>query len=170
MRLLTAIVSTALLAAAQEAPDPKLHAAAVKLVDASGAKESLRGNIPQLVSQGKAKMLEQFPEYDPAFAEEWAKRMLARLNVEDFVKVAVKAYEKHFTSGELEELIAFQAARKDNKPATLSPELQKKLTTAMPALMGDIAGGCTQVGAKLGGEIGGEIEKEHPEYLKPKRQ
>lgn len=115
-------------------------------------------------------MQKQCPGCDPAFFIEWGKRMTDRLKVDDFVNVAVRAYEKRFTSEELTEFLAVVNSQKTDKPVPLSPALQKKVVDLLPAIMGEITGNSTQIGAKLGAEIGSEIQKEHPEYFlqKPK--
>lgn len=160
--------------ATQPSPEPdvapEVHLKAVKLVETSGARDRLVASIPDMIIQGKTAMQKQCPGCDPAFFTEWAKRMTDRLKVDDFVNVAVRAYEKRFTNDELNEFLAVVNSQKTDKPVPLSSALQKKVVDLLPAIMGEIAGGTTQIGAKLGGEIGAEIQKEHPEYFpqKPK--
>lgn len=159
-----------------EQPTPKtdvtveVHLTAVKLVEMTGGRDRFVASIPELIEQGKAAMRKQCPDCNPAFVTEWGKRMTARLKADDFANVAVRAYEKRFTNDELTEFLAVVSSQKTEKPAPLSPTLQKKLSDILPAIMGEITGGCTEIGAKLGGEVGTEIEKEHPEYFpaKPK--
>ncbi len=148
--------------------DPTLHADAVKLVEASGAREAVKGNLKQTVEEGKKKIAEKCSTCDPAFAEEWGKRMLERLKVDDFLDVYASVYEKYFTDEELKQLIALQPTAENPKRREPSADLKAKLTSVMPSVMGDSVGGCAKIGAKLGGEIGAEIEKEHPEYFKAK--
>ena len=146
----------------------EVHLKAVKLVEMSVGRERLAASIPGIIEQGKAAIQKQCPGCEPAFFTEWGKRMTARLKVDDFVNVAVRAYQKRFTDGELTEFLTVVSSRTAEKPVSLSPALQKKLLDLLPAIMGEITGGCTEIGAKLGGEIGAEIEKEHPEYVPPK--
>jgi hypothetical protein len=146
----------------------EVHMKAVKLIEASGARDRLVAAIPDLIGQGTAAMQKQCPDCKREFFEEWGKRMTARLKIDEFVSVAVRAYEKRFTLDELTEFLSVANSRKTDHPLTLSPALQKKVMDLMPAIMGEMTGGCTEIGARLGGEIGAEIEREHPEYLPPK--
>jgi len=104
----------------------------------------------------------------PEFGEEWEKRMLERLKVEDFLDVYVRVYETYLTEEDVTDLVAFHKARKDSQDASLPPRLKEKLEPLMPTIMSEIMGDCTRIGAKLGGEVGAEIGKEHPQYLRPK--
>jgi len=106
------------------------------------------------------------PRCSSKFGDEWEKRMLERLNVNDFLAVYAGVYEKYLTDAEITELISLQKTNKNGPPPTPSPALKQKLESVMPSLIGDAMGGCAAVGAKLGGQIGQEIEREHPEYLK----
>ena len=143
--------------------DPKLHRDAVKLVELSGAKQYLQDNLAKMIDEGKKVMMDKCPACTPEFGEEWKKRFLERANINDFLDVYVRAYEKYFTDAEINELIALQK----DKTAAPSPALKEKLTSVMPEFMADIIGDCSKVGAKLGGEIGTEIEREHREYMRP---
>jgi hypothetical protein len=53
-------------------------------------------------------MMQQCPPCSPEFGEEWSKRMLARLKVDDFLEVFEQAYEKSFTDDEILEMIKLQ--------------------------------------------------------------
>jgi len=148
----------------------EVHLNAVKLVDMDGTRDRMAAAIPEQIDQGKAAMRKRCPNCDPAFFAEWGKRMVARLKIDDLVNVVVRAYERRFTNDELTEFLAVVSSQKTEKPVPLSPALKKKTLDLMPAIMGEIIGGCAEIGARLGGEVGDEIEKEHPEYLpaKPK--
>lgn len=110
--------------ATQPSPEPdvvpEVHLKAVKLVETSGARDRLVASIPDMVNQGKAAMQKQCPGCDPAFFTEWGKRMTDRLKVDDFVNVAVRAYEKRFTSDELTEFLAVVNSQKADKPAPVA--------------------------------------------------
>jgi len=147
--------------------DAKLHADVFKLVEISGARKRLEDGFASMAEEGKREMMKQCPQCSPEFGEEWTKRMRERLKPDDFLEVFVKAYEKNFSDEEILELISLQES-KDATPPAPSPHLQEKVKTVMPGLMGEIMGGCAQIGAKVGGEVGEEIEKEHPEWVKAK--
>ncbi len=146
-------------------PDTKLHANVLTLIQLTGDRERLQTALPKLLSQGKTKMLKAYSNVSPAFGEEWEKRMAARISVDDFLDVTAAVYEKHFTSGEIQQLITVFQAKQEGKPVKAPEALQQKLAAEMPAILSEIAGGTTQVAVKLGSQIGGEIAKEHPEYL-----
>jgi hypothetical protein len=156
---------------AQNSPDAadkasaKLHADAIKLVEATGARQRVQGGLKQMLEEGKKYMMGKCPACKPAFSDEWEKRMLERLKVEDFLAVYVRVYEKYFTDEEITELISLQSAKQDSPPRTPSPALKQKLDKVMPSLMGEAIGGCSEIGAKLGAEVGAEIQKEHPDYV-----
>jgi hypothetical protein len=146
--------------------DPKLHADVLRLVELAGSRAAMQNGLPKLIEQGKAKVTESCGGCDPRFVEEWGRRMTARLNLDDFVNVIVRVYEKYLTDAEVLQLIA---SRTDNEPGQeprIPAELLQKLTNLAPSMDSEIVGGTTQIGAKLGSEIGLEITKEHPEYLK----
>jgi hypothetical protein len=147
--------------------DPKLHADAIRLVEAVGAKQRIQGSFKQMVDDGAKQMMEKCTRCNPEFADEWKMRFIARSNFQDYLDVYVRVYEKYFTDAEINELISLQKSDGTSKTASPSPALKEKLTSVMPSAMGDSVGGCAQIGAKLGAEIGSEIEREHPEYLKP---
>jgi hypothetical protein len=147
--------------------DPKLHADAIRLVEVSGARQRIQDNLKQMVDDGAKQMLEKCPRCTVEFRNEWKKRFLERTNIDDYLAVIVRAYEKYFTDAEINDLIAFQKEKDASKDASPPPALKEKLSSVMPSVLGDIMGGCAGIGAKLGAEIGSEIEREHPEYMKP---
>jgi hypothetical protein len=91
--------------------------------------------------------------------------MAARIKVDDFIGLASRVYEKHLDSDEVVSLIAILEAKKAGKPASVSPELQKKFTAETPAMLGEITGASTELAARLSMQVGSEIGQEHPEYL-----
>ena len=144
--------------------DPKLHADAVKLVEVSGAKKHLQDNFEKMVDDGAKAMMDKCQGCAPEFGKEWKKRFLDRTNINDYLDVYVRAYEKYFTDAEINELIALQ--KDTSKTAVPSPALKEKLTAVIPDLVADTISDCGKIGAKLGAQIGAEIEREHPEYVK----
>jgi hypothetical protein len=143
--------------------DPKLHADAVRLVEVSGVKKQLQDSFENTVEESRAAMMDKCKGCAPEFGKEWKKRFLERANMNDYLDVFVRAYEKYFTDAEVNELIGLQ---KDTSKGP-SAALKEKITKVMPDLMAETIGECSKIGAKLGAEIGGEIEREHPEYIKP---
>jgi hypothetical protein len=169
LALALAVHANAQAPAEQATPKPDVavavHLKAMKLIEMSGGRERIVAGMPAMIEQGTAAMQKQCPDCNPAFFTEWGKRMSARLQVDDLLNVAILAYEKRFTSDELNEFLAVVNSKKTGKPVALSPALQEKLSGVMPAILGEITGRCAEIGAKLGSEVGAEIGKEHPEYF-----
>lgn len=126
--------------------------------------------LPDAIEQAKVAIQKQCPDCNPAYFAEWGKRMMARLKVDEFVNTAARAYEKRLTDDELTELLAVVSSQRTEKPVPLSPALQKKLSDLMPAIMGEIVGGCTEIGAKLGGEIASRYRKGTPGIPSPETE
>jgi len=145
--------------------DARLHSDVMKLVELDGTRAAIQNNLRQLINQGKNTMVRLCPTCDPAYGDEWARRMLARAKVDDFLDIYVHVYEKHFSDDEVQQLIAVQNQIRSSQPPTFPNALKQKLAAEMVTIRSEIVGGTTQVGAKLGGEIGKEIELEHPEYF-----
>ena len=146
--------------------DPQLHKEVLQLIDLSGARRDLEGRKAEMVEEGRKKMMESCPKCAPEFSTAWAKRMLERMNIEDFIDVYAKAYEKYLGRDDVEELIELRKKANAHQAAQPSPRLREKIESVMPAMMGDIMGGCVKIGAELGSKIAEEIATEHPEYVK----
>ena len=144
--------------------DSQLHSNVLTLIELTGDKERMQTALPKVLREGKAKMMEAAPSLDPRFGVEWEKRMAARINLDDFLGVVARVYEKHFTSDEVAGLIGAINAKKEGKPARASAQLEQKYLSEMPAMMGEVVGGTTELAAKLSMQVAQEIAKEHPEY------
>jgi hypothetical protein len=144
------------------------HRKAVELVEVTGSRDRLVAAIPEMIEQGKAEMRKNCPDCRPEYLTEWGKRMAVRFKADDFVSIAARAYEKRFTSDELSQFVAVAVSQKTDKPVSPSVVLQRKLEDRLPAILGEIAEGCSELGARLGAEVGAEILKEHPEYAPSK--
>jgi hypothetical protein len=97
MRFLSFLMVVALSAAAQQASMPvgpvktvvensansKLHEDVLTLIAVDGTKTRLQNSFKQQIENGKKQMMQACPRCTPDFGEEWAKRMLDRLQVED---------------------------------------------------------------------------------------
>jgi hypothetical protein len=145
--------------------DPKAHDAAVKLVDAIGLKEKMKSNLDKMLTDGIETMKKKFPQINPAFYDEWTKRMRERINFDDYSAIAVHVYEKHFTAAELDEMTQQQIAANELRTPVYSEPLKEKLQQVMSEVLSEMMGGFTQIGAKLGADVGGEIGKEHPDWV-----
>ena len=146
--------------------DPQLHKEVLQLIDLSGARQDLEGRKAAMVEEGRKKMVESCPQCAPEFSKTWAERMLERMNLDDFLDVYAKAYEKYLSRDDVEELIDLTKKANSHQPTQPSPRLREKLQSVMPSMMADIMGGCVKIGAELGSKVGEEIATEHPEYVK----
>jgi hypothetical protein len=146
--------------------DPKLHADAIRLVDVSGAKQRLQDNFKQMVDDGAKQMMEKCSRCAPEYGNEWKRRFIERSNLQDYLDVYVRVYEKYFTDAEINELIALQKDKGTSKAASPSPALKEKLTSVMPSVLGEAIGGSTQIGAKLGIRDRGRDRARTPGILK----
>ena len=160
---------------AKEVPSPasdqsskeKLHASAMKFVEAADARQRLESTLDKLLQDGKQAMMTKNPGLDPRFAEEWVKRMRLRVNLDQFVVATAQVYENYFTSDELENLAEAQLAMKKSQARSIPPQLAEKLKTNSPFIQRDINTQTSLIGGRLGSEVGKEIEKDHPEWVKP---
>jgi hypothetical protein len=147
--------------------DPQLHADVLTLVQLQGSRQRMEASLKPMVDLGKAALVKGSTPCNAAFVDEWGKRMLARVNVDDFVNVEIAVYERHFSDSNVKELIAIAKKRKAGAVAPKpSSELKWKMEDEMVSVQGEIKAGTTQVASRLGGEIGKEIQNEHPEYCR----
>jgi hypothetical protein len=148
----------------------EVHKNAVEFVELSGSRQRLIDSADGSVKQGQDAIRRHSPNVNPAYVEEWGKRMRARFNADDYVSVFVHVYENHFNQAELQELIQAQRDLNNHKTPNTSEALKAKLAKEGIGIQSEILGGCAQVGARNGGEVDMEILKEHPEWITPDAQ
>lgn len=153
-------------AATLHSPNSRFHANVLTLIGLTGLRRELLNNRQTFVMKGKEDLLTRFPSSNPAFAEEWARRVEQSMSVDDFVKVVVAAYEKNFTNQDVLEMIQVQQDVRASRTPVISPRLQAKLSTASITVHSEIMGGFAELGYKLGAQVGQQVAKEHPEWLK----
>src|SRR5438067_8169793 len=143
----------------------QFHNNVLTLINLTGLREELLSNQHTMAEQGKREILRRFPKYNPAFAEEWARRMEDRISVDEYVNVVVAVYERNYTNEDILEMIRIQRDLRAAKTPVPSPRLQAKLSKLAVTVQSEIVGGFTELGAKRGGEIGQKVAKEHPGWL-----
>lgn len=158
----------AVAAPATAATSANAHQKAVQLVELTGARKILQDSADKMVEDGREDIVKSHPEYDPAFSREWARLMRLRFHPDDYLNVAVRVYEAHYTAEELGELVQALQAAAAGKAPEISPALKQKFSANSITVQSEIIGGCTQVSSKLGGEIGAQLQRQHPEWLKAK--
>jgi hypothetical protein len=146
--------------------DPKVHEKALQLTQLSALRQQIQTRIESTLQQGKDLTLRQSSQVDPAFGDEWVKRMRSRIHVEDFIAVYVRVYEKYFTLSDLQELIDAQGAVNDSRPPTRSQPLQDKIKSTGIAMQKEVLDGCAEIVTRVGKEVSLQIEKEHPGWVK----
>jgi len=159
--------STPPASAAGHAQSDKLHQSAMRFLEAADVRQRLQQTIGKLLEDGRQTMMAKNPGLDPAFGDEWLKRMRPRVSLDQLVNLTADVYEKYFTAQELDELAQGQLAMKKGQLYTLPPQLADKLKTNAPFIQRDINTSTSLVGGPLGVEVGKEIEKDHPEWIKP---
>ena len=142
----------------------QFHSNVVTLVNMTGLRDELLRNRHAVAEQGKQVILHSFPNYDPAFADEWALRM-ERASVDDYLNVVVSVYEKNYTNADVLEMIQVQRDLSADRQPVLSLQLRAKLSRVAPTVESEIASGFKELGAKQGEQVGEEVAKEHPEWL-----
>ena len=138
----------------------------MKLLAAMGTRKVLADNIDAMIDNGKQKMIQQHPELDPAFSQEWARRMHARINLDEFLNVIADIYEKHFNTSELTEMIGMYRDLGEQRTPHVSDALKAKLNNVMPEIQADMGAGLMELSEKIGSEVAITVAKDHPEYVK----
>jgi len=83
--------------------DPVLHADIVALFDLIDLRHELLDRVKQTMPEAKKKVMDNCQTCSQAFADEWERRMLARTDIDDYIAVYVKVYEKYFTVEDVDE-------------------------------------------------------------------
>ncbi len=140
---------------------------AVELVELTGMRKRFEADRTKGMAEAKQDLLRAYPSLTPAFVNEWARRVAAGMNPDDYVAIEAAVYASHFTNDELVELV--QARRNVNAgvQSGVPQPLRDKVRRVFPTVVGEIAAGIAQANGKLGAEVMQQVAKEHPEWLKP---
>jgi hypothetical protein len=152
--------------ASQPAQALTIHQKALELLEAMGTRTVLEQNIDAMIENGRQKLVQQHPGLDPAFSEEWTKRMHARVKIDEFLDVVAAIYERHFTMPELDELTQMYHSLAEMKTPHVSAPLKQKLNDELPEVQADMGAGLMQLSEKLGSEVAQSVAADHPEYMK----
>ena len=139
---------------------------AMELVQAMGVRKRFEIDRTKGMNDAKAQLLREYPNLSDAFVNEWARKVSAQLNPDDYVAIAARVYSSHFTDDELDQLAQGQRNANAGRPSALPPVLRDKLRRLLPTLAGEIAGGFAQTGATLGAQVAQQVAKEHPDWIK----
>lgn len=154
-------------APADPAERQKLHDSAMKFLESADVRQRLQDTIGKLLDDGKRSMMTKNPGLDPAFGDEWLKRMRERVSLDQIVEATAEVYEKYFTSDELDQLTQRQLALKQGRLYSVTSKLADKLKADSTFIQRDINASTSIVGGRLGAEVGKEIERDHPEWIHP---
>jgi hypothetical protein len=143
----------------------QVHANAVELVELMGAREQVPPMWKAMIEDGRKQMKEQCDLCSAKYSDEWAKRMLARMNLNNIIEISAQGYIKHFAPEELTALIEFQKKTNAHEKVELSAALAAKFETELPKLRDEFNDGVGSSFSELGAKVSSEIEQEHPEYL-----
>lgn len=148
------------------AGSPTIHQKALELLDAMGTRRVLEQNIDAMIENGRQKLVQQHPGLDPAFSDEWVRRMHERVKIDEFLDVVAAIYEKHFTLPEMDEMIRMYHDLAQNRPPQVSDALKQKLNDEIPEIQADMGAGLMELSEKIGGEVAQSVAADHPEYLR----
>ncbi len=151
--------------------DPALHANVLKLLELSNTRASIVQSQAKVLPEAKTKLMEASGNsVSQEFAEEWGKRMMADVNIDEYMAVVTRVYEKYFSNEDVEELIQIRKDANDKKKPVFSERLSAKFAKVGGEFQGEVIGECSKLGSKQGAKIAQEIGKEHPEWLKTPAQ
>jgi hypothetical protein len=164
MRLLALILCISQLtfawqpASATHRIDPAFDADLRNFCDVLGVRKILLLHRDQAIESSRAAVLQAHPDSSPEFLAEWTRRMRAQLTPDLFVDALVPIIARHFTDDEVRRLIAYRTSVARRQPASLPPDLEKKMVTVMPALQAEFATEASRIAIKLGADIAAQIK------------
>jgi hypothetical protein len=138
--------------------DPAFAADLRNFCDVLGVRKILLLHRDQAIETSRAAVLQAHPDQPPEFMAEWTRRMRAQLTPDLFVDALVPIIARHFTDDEVRNLIAYRTAVARRQPASLPPDLEKKMATVMPVLQAEFASEVSRVAVKLGADIAAQIK------------
>ena len=142
------------------------NANALELVELMGVRKHFVIDRGTGMAEAKQQLLREYPVLTTAFVNEWAKRVEAQLNPDDYVVLAAGVYASHFTNDELAELVQGRRNANAGRPSGLPQPLRDKLVRVMPTVAGEIAAGSAQASATLGAQVAEQVAREHPDWLR----
>jgi hypothetical protein len=126
--------------------------------DVLGVRKILLLHRDQAIDNSRAAVLHAHPDVPPEFLAEWTRRMRAQLTPDLFVDALVPLIARYFTDDDVRRLIAYRTAVARHEPASLPPDLEKKMATVMPTLQAEFATEVSRIAVKLGADIATQIK------------
>ncbi len=152
-------------AAAIPVDSKKVHADAIQLVELMGARQQVPALWKAMIGDGRKQMKEQCELCSAKFSEEWANRMLARMNLDGIIEISAQGYEKHFTPDEIDALLEHLKKTNAGEKSEISSALAAKFDAELPKMRDEFNDSCANSFSELSSKISSEIEHDHPEYL-----
>ena len=139
---------------------------AMELVELTGMRKRFVADRTKGMMEAKQELLHEYPFLTPAFVNEWAKRVAAQMNPDDYMAIVAAVYSAHFTDDELAELVQGQRNENAGAPPSLPQPLKDKLRRMLPTMAGEIAASVTKAGVTLGAEVAEQVAREHPDWIR----
>ncbi len=140
----------------QSAPaiDPAKAADIRKLLDLVGTKDLMQQSFGGSMSQIKPLVTQSLPagEYREKLVDLFFQKFQSKVNLDDFMNMAVPVYDKYFTADELKQMIKFYET-----------PVGKKAISTLPKLTSELSEMGQKWGANLGREAMNEVLAEHPD-------
>jgi hypothetical protein len=151
--------------AGQPAPTPQridavFEADIRNFCDVLGLRKTLIEHRAQAIETSRAALLHTEPNLSPEFIAEWSMRMRTQLTPAIFIDALLPIIARYFTDDEVNRLIAYRTAVARHQPATLPPDLEKKMATVMPGLQAAFITEASRIAVKLGTDIASQIKTE----------
>jgi hypothetical protein len=138
--------------------DPTFDADLRNFCDVLGVRKILLLHRDQAIETSRAAVLQAHTDQTPDFMAEWTRRMRAQLTPDLFVDALVPIIARYFTDDEVRRLIAYRTSVARRQPASLPPDLEKKMATVMPTLQTEFAAEVSRIALKLGANIAAQIK------------
>lgn len=151
--------------AAQPAPSPPKVDAAFEadirnFCDVLGLRKTLIEHREQAIETSRLALLQREPGLSREFLDEWTRRMRTQLTPNAFIDALVPIVARYFSDDEVNRLIAYRTAVTRHQPATLPPDLQKKMAEVMPSFQASFAAEASRIAVKLGSDLASQIRAE----------
>lgn len=138
--------------------DPTFDADLRNFCDVLGVRKILLLHRDQAIETSRAAVLQAHPDQTPNFTAEWTRQMRAQLTPDLFVDALVPIIARYFTDNEVRSLIAYRTSVARRQPASLPPDLERKMATVMPTLQTEFAAEVSRIALKLGTDIAAHIK------------
>jgi uncharacterized protein len=162
MRLLRPLLSIlaftllSCLGTAQSAPaiDPAKAADIRKLLDLVGTREIMQQSFGGSLSQIKPLVTRSLPpgEYRAKLVDLFFEKFQSKIDLDNFMNLAVPVYDKYFSADEIKQMIKFYET-----------PIGKKAIATLPKLTGELSEMGQKWGAEIGRESMNEVLAEHPD-------